>query len=58
MIVDGGTWYAHASAGACRSQKRASDALEPESQMVVKCLMQVLGTKLRSFASHLSGPQL
>lgn len=39
MIVGGGTWYARVSVGACRSQKRVSDALGRESQMAVKCML-------------------
>lgn len=49
------------SAGTCRSQKRALDALELELQMVMKCLRQVLGTKQVhmqgcSLPNHLSSP--
>jgi len=36
--------------GAHKGQKRASDLLELELQVVVGCLMWVLGTELRSFA--------
>ena len=38
----------HMSADTCRGQKRASEPLELELQMVVSFLMWVLGTELKS----------
>ena len=39
---------AHVCADACQGQKRTSDPLEVEPQVVVSCLAWVLGTELDS----------
>jgi hypothetical protein len=45
--------YAHTNEGACGSQERASEPPELQWQVIVSCLMWVLGTKLGPLERHL-----
>lgn len=44
------------SADACRGQKRTSEPVETESQAVVSCMIQALGTELGSSARAVPAP--